>query len=134
MNRESLTSSRRRTSKHGSPMLSKSFLERVEDEVVVDLSVVAGKVDASQLRSTSPSRHHDPLVHLARVATVVEHGAEVRYPFTEIRLERVDADVHQSFELLGIPFTGFRVGKVDVCHSRLPQVPSAERTVQSCTK
>jgi hypothetical protein len=115
-------------------MLAQSFLERVEDKVVVDLGVVAGRIDASQLRFTSPSRHYHTLMHLARVATIVENGAEVRYAFTEIRLERVDTDIHQSFELLGIPFTGFRVGKVDVCHSRLPQIPSVGCMVELCAE
>lgn len=134
VNGEPLTASRCRTRKHGSTVLAQSLLERVEDEVVVDLSVVAEKANLSQLSSTLLPRHRHSLVHPSRVASVMENGAEMRYSFAEICLEGVDTDIHQSFELLGIPFAGFRVGKVDICHPRLPQVPSVRCVAELCTK
>jgi hypothetical protein len=54
----------------------------------------------------------------------VELYTDMRDPLPEVRLERIHADIHQPFELFGIPLARVRVGEIDIGHPGLPQVPS----------
>ena len=47
--------------------------------------------------------------------------------FTNSYLERIDSNIHQVLELLGVPLACVWVGKVDISHTGLPQVPSERK-------
>ena len=54
-----------------------------------------------------------------------------RDALAEVGLKAVDADVHQAFQLVGIPPARFRVSEVINCQPRLPLVPLPQGAVRA---
>ncbi len=70
------------------------------------------------------------VVHFLRVRTIkpLHIGRDA---FAKVGLEAVDAHRHQTFEFVGVPLTGFRVGEVIYRQPRLPLIPLPQRTVRA---
>jgi hypothetical protein len=63
------------------------------------------------------------VVGLDGVATVMKFDTEMRNPLSEVGLECVYADIHQTLQELAVPLAGFGIGKVHNCHTGLPKIP-----------
>jgi hypothetical protein len=70
------------------------------------------------------------VVHFLRIGTIMPHHIG-RDALAEVGFEAVDADIHQPFQLVGIPFTGVRVGEVVNRQPRLPFIPLPQGAVRA---
>ena len=70
------------------------------------------------------------VVHLLRIGTVkpLDVGRDT---LAEVGLKAVDADIHQPFQLVGIPPARIRVGEVVNRQPRLPFVPLPQGAVRT---
>ncbi|MOA02546.1 hypothetical protein D3C78_1220020 [compost metagenome] len=70
------------------------------------------------------------VVHFLRIGTVMPQHIG-RDAFTKVRLEAIDADIHQAFQLVGVPFAGVWICKIVNCQPRLPLIPLPHRAVRA---
>ena len=70
------------------------------------------------------------VVHLLRIGTVKPLDVR-RDTLAEVGLEAVDADLHQAFQLVGVPPARVRVGEVVDRQPRLPFVPLPQGAVRA---
>ena len=110
VHRELLRAHRGGTGKQHRFFLAQVFFEHVPHQLVVNESVV--------------------VVHFLRVG-IVEPTYVGWDALAEVSFEAVDAHLHQAFQLVGVPLTGFRVGEVINRQPRLPFIPLPDRTIRA---
>ncbi len=102
VHRELLRTHRGRTGKQHRLFFAYRLFQHVPHQLVIDIGVV--------------------VVHFLRIGAV-EPLHVGRNALAKVGLEAVNADIHQAFQLVGIPLAGFRVGKVVDRQPRLPFIP-----------
>ena len=70
------------------------------------------------------------VVHFLRIGTVKPLNVS-RNAFAKVSFEAINADIHQTFQLVGIPLAGFRIGKVINRQARLPFIPLPQGAVRA---
>ena len=67
------------------------------------------------------------LTKVGLTSSRISTRCRMRFESTKSYLERIDANIHQVLELLGVPLACVWVGEVDIGHTGLPQVPSERK-------
>ena len=69
------------------------------------------------------------VMHFLRIGTVKPLNVS-RNAFAKVGFEAVNANIHQTFQLIGIPLTGLRISEVVNRQARLPFIPLPQGTVR----
>ena len=110
VNRELLRAHGRRAGKQHRLLLTHGLFQHVPHQRVVDVGVM--------------------VMHLLWIGSVKPLHVR-RDALAKVGLKAVDADVHQAFQLVGIPPARFRVSEVINCQPRLPLVPLPQGAVRA---